>query len=82
MNLADARKGAGLTQVQAAEKIGVSDSAIAQWETGRTSPKINKWRQIAEAYGLTPNQVFSAVVESQMEAYQNAGKGQGTAQGE
>ena len=81
MNLADARKGAGLTQVQAAERIGVSDSAIAQWETGRTSPRNNKWRKIMEVYGLTPGQMFSAVVESQMEAF-NARQGQTETPGE
>lgn len=82
MDLREARKKAGLTQEQAAAKIGVHVSAVNQWEMGKMNPRINKWQRIGEAYGLTTNQVFSAVVESQMEAYQNAGKGQGTAQGE
>lgn len=35
------RKNAGLTQVQLAEKLGVTQSAIAQWESGRAQPGIH-----------------------------------------
>lgn len=75
MNLREARERAGLTQYEAADAIGVAQPQLSLWESGKTTPKINRYRQIGEAYGLTPNQVFSAVVESQMEAF-DAGKRQ------
>lgn len=75
MNLREARERAGLSQYEAARIIGVQQSNLSLWETGKTRPKINKWQRIGEAYGLTTNQVFSAVVESQMEAF-NARQGQ------
>ena len=34
-----ARKRLNLTQAELAEKIGLSRNAIAQWETGRCSPR-------------------------------------------
>lgn len=70
MNLREARERAGLSQYDAARIIGVQQPNISLWETGKTRPKINKWQRIGEAYGLTPNQVFIAVVESQVEAAQ------------
>lgn len=33
-----AREAAGLTQVELAERIGVTQAAVAQWETGGTKP--------------------------------------------
>ena len=82
MNLKEARKNAGLTQEQAAAALGVSSSAVCQWETGMTRPSRNKWMKISEVYDLTPNQLFSAVVATQMEAFLDARQGQTETQGE
>lgn len=46
-----ARKGAGLTQKELGEKIGVSFQAIAQWETGARNPKQESLKRIADAIG-------------------------------
>ena len=50
MSLKAAREAAGLTQKEVAAILGVDDSAICQWETGRTSPLARRLSQIAEIY--------------------------------
>ena len=48
VNLKEARKEAGLSQEQLAEKICVSRSAIAKWETDKGMPDINNLKVIAQ----------------------------------
>ena len=47
-----AREKAGLTQGEAAEKIGVSRVSIWNWETGRGDPLIENLGRMSEAYGI------------------------------
>lgn len=47
-----ARKRAGLTQAEVAEKIGISWQGIAQWETGKRNPKIDTLKKIAQALSI------------------------------
>ena len=46
------RKDRGLTQEELAEQIGVSRSAVAQWETGRTGQITGNLSRIAEVLDL------------------------------
>ena len=43
----DARKAAGLTQKQLAEKLGVSAAMVAQYENGHRLPKVQTQKKIA-----------------------------------
>ena len=52
ITLAAARVNAGLTQTEAAEKIGVSQITISNWETGKTSPKMSIVPIIADLYKI------------------------------
>lgn len=52
MTYKEARERAGLTQDEAAEKIGVSRVSIWLWETGRGSPLIANLGKMSEAYGI------------------------------
>ncbi len=45
----EARKNAGLTQVQLAEKLNVTHSMIGQYETGKRKPKLDTLMKIASA---------------------------------
>jgi transcriptional regulator with XRE-family HTH domain len=49
----EARQTAGLTQAQLAEQVGVSRSAVAQWETGRTGQVGTNLTKIAASLGVT-----------------------------
>ena len=53
MGLKSMREAAKLTQKEAAARLGVHQSAVAQWETGRTSPRTMRLASIAALYGCT-----------------------------
>lgn len=53
MSLRAMREAAGLTQVQAAKRLGVNQSAVGQWETRRTFPRTARLPRIAALYGCT-----------------------------
>lgn len=44
-----ARKIAGMTQIDLAKALGVSESTVINWEKGRSEPTVNQAIQIAEA---------------------------------
>lgn len=44
-----ARKIAGMTQIDLAKVVNVSESTVINWEKGRTEPTVNQAMQIAEA---------------------------------
>ena len=49
----EARRRAGLTQVQLAEKAGTTQSAIARLESGRTDPTFGQLQKLLEACGFS-----------------------------
>lgn len=53
-----ARKKAGLSQEELAEKIHVSKSMIAYLETGRRTPSMVTGRDIARALGMKAEDIF------------------------
>lgn len=53
MSFLACRKKAGLTQVEAANSLGVSDAAVCQWEKGETMPTGKRLPEIANLYGCT-----------------------------
>jgi len=52
------RKKVNLTQVEVANFLGITQGAIMQWETGRTSPKAELLPKIAELYKCTIDELF------------------------
>lgn len=51
--LKEARKEAGLSQEQFAEKMGVSRSAIAKWESDKGMPDVNNLKVMAQLLGIS-----------------------------
>ena len=49
-NLKNLRKKVNLTQSAAAEKLGVSQSTVAMWETGQCMPRMKMLDKIADIY--------------------------------
>ena len=47
------RKAKGLAQWQLAERVGVTQEAVAQWEKGKTSPLLNNLLKIADVLECT-----------------------------
>ena len=52
-SLFNARKKKGISQEQAAEKLGVSRQTISKWETDETLPDILQTKKLAVLYGVT-----------------------------
>lgn len=50
--IAEARKRAGLTQIELAERMGTHQSVIARWETGRASPSFENTTRTVRAAGF------------------------------
>lgn len=48
-----ARSALGLTQEQMAERCGVTQTTISDWETRAVTPRPKKWPTVATAYGVS-----------------------------
>ncbi len=58
LTLEAARVNAGLTQAQAAEKLGVDASTIGNWERGKTSPSFKYILDMSDLYGIPVSNFF------------------------
>lgn len=52
----------GLTQKQAADKIGTTQKMIWMWETGRSSPRKMSQTAIAKAYEVNREELFEGLL--------------------
>ena len=57
--IATLRKEKGLTQVQLAEKLNVTDKAVSRWETGKGLPESPLLIPLANALGITVNELLT-----------------------
>ncbi len=67
-NIKKARLQAGLTQKELGEKLGITFQSIAQWETGRRTPKQETVKRIASALGVSWYELLSDDPEEQAKA--------------
>lgn len=58
-NIKELRKSAGLTQTKFAEAMGVTQSTVSQWESGRVLPDTSKLPKIAEVLGCSMADLFA-----------------------
>ncbi len=66
--IAERRKLAGLTQVQLAEKLNITDRAVSKWETGRAMPDSSIMLTLCDLLKITVNDLLCGEVVS-MEQY-------------
>ena len=52
------RKERGLTQVELAEKLNLSQSTIASWENGKRRPDLDLLPIIADFYGVSVDEIY------------------------
>ena len=62
-NLANARRKAGLTQEQVAEKLGVSRQTVSKWELDETLPDIRQAKSLSALYHLTLDELVGFDLE-------------------
>ncbi|MBR4109567.1 MAG: helix-turn-helix transcriptional regulator [Oscillospiraceae bacterium] len=60
--IAECRKKANLTQMQLAEKLGITDRAISKWETGKSLPDSSIMLELCGMLGITVNDLLSGEV--------------------
>ena len=57
--IAECRKGVNLTQMQLAEKLGITDRAVSKWETGRAMPDTSVMLELCDVLGITVNELLN-----------------------
>ena len=66
--IATKRKELGMTQMELAERMGVTDKAVSKWERDLSYPDVNSLPKLAEIFGMTVDQLMQIKTESaQME---------------
>ena len=57
--IADCRKQKNLTQIQLAEKLGITDKAISKWERGIAMPDTSIMLELCEILGISVNELLN-----------------------
>lgn len=52
------RKAAGLSQEEVADKLEVTRQTVSKWETGQSSPDLDKVLPLCSLYGVTPDELL------------------------
>ena len=71
-NLFNARKKAGFSQEEVAEKLGISRQTISKWETNETIPNIYESKQLAQLYNLSLDELLDFYLKEIEEAIKNS----------
>lgn len=56
--IAELRKKQGMTQLELAEKMGVTDKAVSKWERDLSCPDINSIPNLAEVLGVSVEELM------------------------
>ena len=59
------RKQKGLSQTALAELCGVHQTAVSQWEKGRTSPDLDSLKKLAEALGVSVELLIGSEIKEE-----------------
>ncbi|MBQ4617660.1 MAG: helix-turn-helix transcriptional regulator [Clostridia bacterium] len=57
--IAARRKQAGLTQLQLADKLGITDKAVSKWERGMAMPDTSLMLELCEILGISVNELLN-----------------------
>lgn len=59
-NISARRKALGMTQMELADKLGISYQAVSNWERGQTAPDISKLGEIAEILNCSIDELLGS----------------------
>ena len=62
--IAELRKQHGMTQLELAEKMGVTDKAVSKWERDLSCPDINSVPTLAEILGVSVEELMQSKKEA------------------
>lgn len=57
--IAQMRKEKGLTQIQLADKLFISNKTVSKWETGKGMPEVSLMLPLCEALGINVNELLT-----------------------
>ena len=66
--IAELRKQHGMTQLELAEKMGVTDKAVSKWERDLSCPDINSIPNLAEILGVSVEELMQIKKEAEAPA--------------
>ena len=58
MRLREHRESLKISQIELAEKVGVTQNTISQWETGTRRPNIEMLVKLTEVFGCTADELL------------------------
>lgn len=64
MMIAELRKQHGMTQLELAEKMGVTDKAVSKWERDLSCPDINTLPNLADILGVSVDELMQIKKEA------------------
>ena len=64
--IAELRKQHGMTQLELAEKMGVTDKAVSKWERDLSCPDINSLPNLAQILGVSVEELMQTKTEAQV----------------
>lgn len=65
------RKERGMTQLELAEKMGVTDKAVSKWERDLSCPDVNTIPKLAEVFCVSVDELMQVKIESQATGKKN-----------
>ena len=71
MMIASLRKENGMTQLDLAEKMGVTDKAVSKWERDLSCPDVNTIPKLAEVFGISVDELMQIKAEAQGDGKKN-----------
>ena len=74
ITLRAARVNAGLTQNEAAKKLGITRGTLASYEKYKTKPDIDRAKKIATLYGTTVNGIIFLPSDCALSTIQQKGE--------
>lgn len=60
------RDRAGLSQMELADRLGVSRQAVSRWESGDTTPTMDKLKSLAKIYGVSLDWLCSDAADREL----------------
>ena len=71
MMIASKRKELGMTQMELAEKMGVTDKAVSKWERDLSYPDISSLPKLAEIFGMSVDELMQVKADTKENANDN-----------
>lgn len=69
--IAALRKENGMTQLDLAEKMGVTDKAVSKWERDLSYPDVNSIPKLAEIFGITVDELMQVKSDAKTNSKDN-----------